>query len=155
MCGTGSSCIAVPDEFEFAGYDSVCVQDSVNFQFGGGCEERACGDSRLICQEVEFEGTVVGTICNPRPNTDCDSVECLVGEECQRSQVGLLPSVSCVCTNVLTQTFEQVELPSPDSLCSELDCDQSLDLECRVIVREQGYPVVVPSCLPSSIPSEE
>ena len=54
MCGPGTSCNTVPDDFEVANYDSVCVEDSANFEFGGGSRSQHTGAPPTHARPQEY-----------------------------------------------------------------------------------------------------
>ena len=151
-CDPGFTCHSIPGEFKLiADFDSVCTEDASNFDFGGGCEERECDEGQM-CQNVEFERTLVGTVCIPRqrpPELGCTGLNCREGEECAIFWFGNGPPIAgCVCSALVTQSLEPIDIP-PSTLCDDIECDE--DAECQVIVKEAGFPLVAPVCVPTGL----
>ena len=152
ICDPGFTCHSLPGEFEgTADFDSVCTEDASNFEFGGSCEERECNEGQM-CQNVEFERTLVGTVCIPRqrpPKLGCRGLNCREGEECAIFRFGNSPpTAGCVCSALVTQSLEPIDIPL-STLCDDVDCDE--DMECQVIVKEASFPLVAPVCVPTGL----
>ena len=105
-----------------------------------------------MCQNVEFEGELVGTVCIPRqrpPELGCRGLNCREGEECAIFRFGNSPPIAgCVCSALVTQSLEPIDI-QPSTLCGDVECDE--DMECQVIVKEAGFPLVAPVCVPTSL----
>ena len=152
ICDPGFTCRSIPSELEGnADFDSVCIEDASNFEFGGGCEERECDEGQM-CQNVEFEGTLVGTVCIPRqrpPELGCRGLNCREGEECVIIRIGNSPPIAgCLCSAIVTQGLEPIDI-LPSTLCDDVECDEGM--ECQVIVKEAGFPLVTPVCVPTDL----
>ena len=110
MCSTpGTECISAP--VPAMNIDSVCVQTAVQFELGTGCETRtsACTGG-LACQEIQIEGSVVGTICNtPSSPVSCDNVECASTEECVQSILDGMPiSALCLPSSLVDESVSMI-----------------------------------------------
>ena len=152
ICDPGFTCRSIPSELEgTADFDSVCTEDASNFEFGGGCEERECDEGQM-CQNVEFERTLVGTVCIPRqrpPELGCRGLNCREGEECVIIRIGNSPPIAgCLCSAIITQGLESIDI-LPSTLCDDVECDEGM--ECQVIVKEAGFPLVTPICVPTDL----
>ena len=93
ICESGFTCQDVQPRQtqELLGVQSICVEDSAQFQFNTSCEDGVRCGSGLVCQEITFDGTTIGTICAIRAPqaTTCELVTpCPEGEMCTFVQAG-------------------------------------------------------------------
>ena len=110
MCSTpGTECISAP--VPAMNIDSVCVQTAVQFELGTGCGTRTSEcTGGLACQDIQIEGSVVGTICNtPSSPVSCDNVECATTEECIQTNLDGIPiSALCLPSSLVDESVSMI-----------------------------------------------
>ena len=112
-CEQGLECIVEP-QLGPIGASGVCVPEQFRFDVETDCSNRLdCEeqDTSSICNTVDFQGIIVGTLCTgkfPVLAPTCDELNCAKGGECTETTVNDRSVATCVESEAVDQFLEDL-----------------------------------------------